>query len=60
MVLQDEERTAEVMDAEGWFATGDVAELTTCGAIKIIDRVKSIVKLARGAFPCKIFELGRS
>lgn len=28
------------MDNEGWVHTGDVAEIDSCGRVKIVDRVK--------------------
>ena len=43
---QDETRKA--LDAEGFFHTGDVGELTPCGALRIIDRRKNIFKLSQG------------
>lgn len=37
---KDEKNTTETVDAEGWVHTGDVAEIDSCGRIKIVDRVK--------------------
>ncbi|MDH3352375.1 MAG: AMP-binding protein [Gammaproteobacteria bacterium] len=40
---QREEATAEVIDAEGWFRTGDIAIIQQNGHIRIVDRVKDMV-----------------
>jgi len=47
---KDEKNTKETVDAEGWIHTGDVAEIDSCGRIKIVDRVKNIMKLAQGEY----------
>lgn len=35
--------TAEVLDNEGWFSTGDVAVIQPDGYIKIVDRIKDMI-----------------
>ena len=40
--------TAEVFDSEGWYHTGDVAEKTSDGQIKLIDRLRDIIVTSGG------------
>jgi len=41
--------TAQVLDADGWFHTGDAGVLDAQGCLRIIDRAKDVGKTARGA-----------
>lgn len=42
--FNNEQATADAMDAEGWFGTGDVATLDPAGRLIIRDRAKDLVK----------------
>ncbi|HSC69605.1 MAG TPA: AMP-binding protein [Cellvibrio sp.] len=43
---QRPDATAEVMDAEGWFKTGDIATIQADGYIKIVDRKKDMINVS--------------
>jgi long-chain acyl-CoA synthetase len=40
---QREEATAEVLDAEGWFKTGDIAVIDPDGHVRVVDRKKDMI-----------------
>lgn len=43
---QRPDATAEVIDSEGWFKTGDIAVLQPDGFIKIVDRKKDMINVS--------------
>ena len=47
---KDPEYTAQVVDSDGWFHTGDIGELVSGKYLKITDRKKDIFKLSAGKY----------
>ncbi|KAI1083840.1 long-chain-fatty-acid-CoA ligase [Whalleya microplaca] len=47
---KNEEETKKALEPDGWFHTGDIAEIDELGRVKIIDRKKNVLKLSQGEY----------
>jgi long-chain acyl-CoA synthetase len=47
---RNESETKKSIIEDGWFRTGDIAEVDSMGRFKVVDRVKNVLKLAQGEY----------
>ena len=47
---KNDEETAKAFTEDGWFKTGDIAQIDEMGRTAIIDRRKNVLKLAQGEY----------
>ena len=54
---EDEEKTAEAIDADGWMHTGDLAEMREDGYCNIVGRIKDmVIRGGENVYPREIEE----
>ena len=47
---KNSEETEKTLEKDGWFHSGDIAEIDELGRFKIIDRKKNVLKLSQGEY----------